>query len=212
MEVPGPGSSLRTSGWTQSVLMMLGLLSMLVGDVEAQIGVTLCACQPATYEMTFNFSLTEPDQDVRDDIDGILESEFIISNLDQPDNETADVVPVRVSTVTILELGQSLQSIVAQTVLDDGYPDGSTFEYTSIITNWTNLDDSTLPKGFQLVFEGENEAGEDLKQSSIVVYDNDCSIFPLLTVGQDFGWITFVSHVVAGLSRKREIVLFSRNQ
>jgi len=117
-----------------------------------------------------------------------------------------------VSTVTILELGQSLQSIVAQTVLDDGYPDGSTFEYTSIITNWTTLDDSTLPKGFQLVFEGENEAGEDLKQSSIVVYDNDCSIFPLLTVGQDFGWITFVSHVVAGLSRKREIVLFSRNQ
>ena len=194
-----PGLSPRAFGWTKWILFMLfGLLSMLAGEVEAQIGVTLCACQPATYEMTFNFSLTEPDQNIKGP--GINASEFVVTNLDQPDNETANEVPVRVSEITILELDQTEENVVAQTVLTEGYPDGSTFSYTSIITNWTTLNNTTLPKGFQLVFIGENEAGEDLRQFSIVLYDNDCSIFPLLFEGQNFGWITFVSYSAVGLT------------
>jgi len=206
MELPG---LVRNSGWTKSVLVMLGL-QVLVGDVKAQIGETLCACQPAFYEMTFNFSLMEPDQNVGGA--GIQNSQFLISNLAQPDNKTANVVPVQVSKVTILELVQPLQDAVAEAVLDDGFLDGSTFTYTSIITNFTALNSTTLPRAFQLLFEGQNEAGEALVQSSYMAYTNDCSDFPVLIEGQNFGWITFVSHVVAGFSRKSDIVLSSWNQ
>ena len=107
-----------------------------------------------------------------------------------PDDE---LVPISVQNVQIFELDQNLK-VVAQTVRAGSFVSGSNFTYTSIISTMAGtLNPTSLPRGLQLVITGLNKNEETVVNTYIILYTNDCGIFPILTEGQTAGWTIFVS-------------------
>ena len=107
-----------------------------------------------------------------------------------PDDE---LVPISVQNVQIFELDQNLK-VVVQTVRAGSFVSGSNFTYTSIISTMAGtLNPTSLPRGLQLVITGLNKNEETVVNTYIILYTNDCGIFPILTEGETAGWTIFVS-------------------
>ena len=185
------GKTMVTCQRPRPMLLFLFFASFF-GSVSGQIGVDLCSCQPAVYEFTLDFSLTCEDQNIEGP--GIQETECFISSLEGENTNITDLAPARVSAIQIIELDQNLRPLVQTPVAIDGsFTDGQTFTYTSIIaTGLDALDETQVPKGFMLVLSGTNAEDEFIGNTWIVIYDNDCSIFPILFEGQRAGWTVVV--------------------
>ena len=170
---------------------------ILVTSIHAQIGTDICACQPATYTFTFDFSLTCADTNVTSP--GIIPPPGCLTEIrGQETVNKTELVPISVQTIQIYELDQNLQ-VVAQTVREGNYLNGSTFVYTSIIATQTDkLNPTTLPQGLQLSITGLNSQEQSVIQTFIIRYNNDCGIFPVLFEGDTAGWTIFVSTCTVG--------------
>ena len=159
--------------------------------VSAQlIGTDICGCQPAFYTFTFDFGLKCTDNTVAGP--GINETACLTEIRGQEEVPDDELVPISVQNVQIFELDQRLQ-VVAQTVRPGVFVSGSNFTYTSIISTMTDtLNPLSLPRGLQLVITGLNSNEETVVNTYIILYTNDCGIFPILTEGQTYGWTIFV--------------------
>jgi hypothetical protein len=173
-----------------SAIAFLSTLSLLfLGSHAQKLGVTTCACQPATYEFTLDFNLGCGDRDVRAGNPGIVDSACVLNT--QGNQNVTDFVPVRVTEIQILELDQNLQ-VIFQTTKQGNFINGSVFNYTSITQTMPNkLNSTSIPKGIQVFLTGRNAQEQDLVNFWAIVYDNACGIFPLLTVGEKMGWTIF---------------------
>ena len=106
--------------------------------------------------------------------------------------ESADDTPVSVQSIQIVELDQNLKG-VAQLVQNGEFADGATINYTSIIATQTDaLNATSLPRGLQVLMSGENAAGQSLINTFIIIYTNNCSIYPVLEDNEVNGWAVFV--------------------
>ena len=189
------------------------LLALFSSRASAQVGVDLCACQPSVYTFTFNFSLTCEDQNLGEDSLGIFETECSIVPVGA-ENAT-DLMPARVTSLQILELDQNLQVLVQTTVTSENgaFVDGDSFQYVSILSPMFNpslealpgatyeitstdlgggFNSTTLPRGFQITITAENGFDEFVRNAWIVLYDNDCGLFPLLFEDDQAGWTVIV--------------------
>ena len=175
---------------TQISWMLLASTAMaLINGVDAQIGVSLCACQPAYYQFTLDFSLRCPDMNVAGP--GIVDTACVLNT--QGNQNVTDFTPVLISQIQVLELDQNLQ-VVYQTTYDESFVNGDIFNYTSITqTQTSSLNATSLPRGFQMFLTGRNKEEQDLVNFYAIVYDNACGLFPLLQVGMQAGWTIFVS-------------------
>jgi hypothetical protein len=172
-----------------ALVLSLAVLSSLLSKTLAQVGVNLCACQPSVYTFTLDFSATCEDANIEGP--GIFDKDCTVSGVGR--ENVTDKVPVQVSSIQILELDQNLQ-VITQTPVVGTFLDGETFTYTSIIaTESDNLNTSMVPRGFQMVLTGVNSLDEFIRNTWIIVYENDCGIFPILFEGQQNGWTIFVS-------------------
>lgn len=153
------------------------------------IGVDICACQPSVITFKLNFTLECSESDVGGP--GIVETACNIGT--REDRNVTDKVPTQISTVQVYELAGPDLSVVGGTTFTDGYLDGDDITYTSIVaTKPDTIDDSNLPRGFQVVITGLNADEVTLVNQWAITYTNDCGIFPLLTVGEQIGWSVFV--------------------
>lgn len=149
----------------------------------------------ATYTFTLDFGLTCVDTNVAGP--GINETACLTEIRGQDEVPDDELVPISVQNVQIFELDQNLQ-VVAQTVRAGSFVNGSNFTYTSIIATMTSsLNPTSLPRGLQLVITGLNTNEETVVNTYIILYDNDCGIFPVLTEGQTAGWTIFVRLLAA---------------
>lgn len=183
--------------WAKATIVLLVTLLALTDHTQvlAQVGTELCGCQPATYTFTFDFGRTCADATVAGP--GINDTACLaeISGQEQVPDER--LVPVSIESVQIFELDQNLQ-VVAQTARSGTFVDGDSFTYTSIVSTITDLlDEVSLPRGLQLVTTGFNEQEDSVVSTYIILYTNDCGIFPILTEGQAAGWTIFVSTQIA---------------
>jgi len=152
----------------------------------------ICACQPGYYEFTLDFASSCPDSDIEDTV-GVVDTACILTTLGN--ENVTDLVPATVSAVSILELDQNSQVVAQKTLTDQTLVGGDTFEYTSITeTSPGELDDSSkLPKGIQVFLSAQNAMGEDLVNFFAIEYDSaECTIAPILSVGQKIGWASIV--------------------
>lgn len=175
------------------VAILLLILECLCSTAYGQvIGTDLCFCQPAVYKLQLNFSIQCPDSTVSNSTPGIVGIGCLIESRGQTENIT-DPFPILVSEVQIIEIGPTLE-VVGQAVYTGAFDDGAILQYTSVIlTKPSDISVSNLPKSFQVTITGINALEESLTQIWIIKYENDCGIFPLLTVGQQVGWTEFVS-------------------
>lgn len=176
-------------------LVRLLLAAIAVVQVaKSQVGISLCACQPSVYTFQFNFSAIC-------DIDtingpGVKAADCFARGftIGDPVNDT---VPVNVNTVTVMELNPNLQ-VIAQTPYRDDFRDGDTFTYTSIASSpqgVATLSPDRWPGGIQLDIVGVNQDEEPITNVWIIVFENDCGIYPILEVGDNVGWTNLVSYL-----------------
>jgi hypothetical protein len=185
----------RTSIYSIVSLILLSILkddTILMTTYGQIVGTDICACQPVTYELILNLSLSCPDSTVVDTIPGILDRACQVESRAQTENIT-DPFPVTIGSVIVSELDANLLP-VSQAVYRGPFVNGEIIQYTSIIlTSPDNINADTIPRGFQVVLTGLNLGEETLTNTWVITYENDCGIFPLLQKGEQIGWTIFVS-------------------
>lgn len=169
---------------------LAALAAFFIPLVAAQDPIEVCACQPSVYNMTINRQLRCDDKTVGGQ--GILEVSCVVStDLDEDANVT-DFVPIKINEFTVAESNGENEIVDFTTFTDGPYFDGHTFMYTSIVRR-ISANSSTMPRSFQVNIKGVNADLQPIGNTWRIDYDNDCSIFPLLSVGQFIGWTNFVS-------------------
>ena len=139
---------------------------------------------------------------------GINETACLTEFRGQDEVPDEELVPISVQNVQIFELDQNLK-VVAQTVREGSFVNGSNFTYTSIISTMTaSLNPTSLPRGLQLVITGLNRNEETVVNTYIILYTNDCGIFPILTEGQTAGWTIFVRSLPLWLRKRVRFAVF----
>jgi hypothetical protein len=84
--------------------LLFALSTIFLGVKAQDIGVSVCACQPATYTFQLNFDQTCGDSTVQSGDPGIVDTACVLNP--QGNENVTDLVPVRVTEVQILELGK----------------------------------------------------------------------------------------------------------
>ena len=169
----------------------LGIVSTLAVAVSGQeIGVEICACIPATYNFTFDFTGTCPPIEIPNN-EGILASSCLISVFGNPD--TTDLVPVLVNEIEIQELDQNLNPVFMETIEGD-FLQGDSFLYTSITDDIEDsiVSSQDIPRVLQLNIVGFNAAGEALINVFVIAFSNNCNVHPVFQEGVSAGWAVFV--------------------
>ena len=87
----------------------------------------------------------------------------------------------------------------------DGPFDNGTVMFTSILGegNADDFTNVTLPRGLQMSVTGENAAGVTIINTWVILYENDCTTFPVLTDGNQIGWTVFVSAPTVKVEKSR---------
>ncbi len=179
------------------VAVLFAALASLSGatsrDLQSQeIGTDICFCAPNKYEFTLDFSLTCPPVNITLG-DAVSATTCMVSPFGAP--EVADLVPVEVSSIEVLELNQNLQVMVQELIEPSSvYLDGDTFSYVSYAAIPGDIvKPEDLPRAIQLNIGGTNAAGEEIINVYLITFTNSCGAYPVLYEGQWAGWTRFVS-------------------
>ena len=149
----------------------------------------ICSCSPRVYELTFDFSLECEPQNLDLSGGGIADATCLVTGFD--DINVTDLVPVAVSAVQIIEIGQGGAPIaVAQEAGD--FRDGSAVTYASI-----SFESVVAPRAFQIRALGRNAANEAIVLQWAITFSNSCAFFPAVDLNDSIGWMVFVSHSMA---------------
>ena len=173
---------------------LLVLLAFCLNPSLAQIGLSLCGCQPAVYEITLNFTVTCDESDVKGP--GILETTCRISP--ETAQTVTNFVPAQVNEIQFLELNANLDTL-QQEVTKGTFRTGNVVRYASVLAVQTSFDETSLPAAVQLIMRGVNTVDQPIQMFWTIVFSNACGIFPLLREGQKQGWSVFVSRMNASL-------------
>jgi hypothetical protein len=153
----------------------------------------ICACSPSVYDFQLDMSQGCPFVEAVDLIleVGIESAECAIVPTESDD--VKDLVPVLIHTITVEEFKQDNTIAVSQSVQGD-FRDGDAFRYISISSD---LDDIRgvvdLPRTLQLKLSGKNQDGQDISNTIVIEFTNDCEIYPVIQAHDTAGWIRFVS-------------------
>jgi hypothetical protein len=187
----------RIPSLLSSTTMRLMVVAIAFPFTSSQtIGVDICACSPSVYTFELSFLLNCSMETVKDN-PGVKDAECRVSGL-RPEDNVTDLVPVKVSTVEILELGAE-QQVIQSGFYDQGYFDLATISYTSITGNpdALNLTVDQIPRGLQINIIGQNANEEDILNYWIVLFTNQCNAFPVFEIGDMIGWTVIVRIVTS---------------
>lgn len=170
--------------------LRIALLVVATHLISQSAAETICACQPGRYLITLNLQNECENSTVLTGAPGIYD--VACSTIPK----SATMIPVGVSMVEVSELDQSLKTI-GTTVFNDTYKSGDSFRFTSASISSRDAlikDITARPRGLQVEMSGFDSSNETVVNKWVILFNNDCSISPVLTTGQQIGWATFVSN------------------
>lgn len=186
------GNLRNKANFLLSVVLLLLIVHCTNGQ-ETEVGTTLCGCQPSQYTITLNLTLSCNDRTISPQTPGVNDTECIVESRGVAAENIPDPFPTFVTDIVIIELDQKFDPI-GQLIYNDSYVDGDTITYTSVLADTTRvLNSSTLPRALQIASTGINADGQPLTNTWVILFSNDCSVYPVLQVGQQIGWTVFVS-------------------
>ena len=140
------------------------------------------ASQCAVYDCTTTFSTTEGT--------GVQSTSCLLSPFSDPD--TTDLVPVEITSIDIVELGQDV-SVLVRDSITGRFSDGDSFVYESIINTPADVNGANdIPRVLQMNIVGLNQLNEEIINVFIITYSNTCGDYPVLFEGQTIGWTILV--------------------
>jgi hypothetical protein len=185
------GYDRQTPGVASRLTLLFGVLfSLFTSGGGQEIGVDICACQPATIEFTLDFALFCPPVNITAG-DAVAATSCSVNPFGDP--SVTDLVPVSVQSIDILELNQNLQILVQENIAGS-FKDGDSFSYVSIAALPGEITDpDNIPRAIQINLIGVNQLDEPIINIFIITFTNDCGVYPVLYDGQSAGWVRFVS-------------------
>lgn len=189
------------------ILSICLILQIISNQVNGQIGITICACQPSIYTFQINFTSICKDTNIVNK-PGIKGTDCFQRGIGINAENINDTIPIQINTINIIELNSKLL-VISQTSLSGDYRNNDIFNYTStLVKNSTNslLTSDTLPAALQLNMVGINQLFEPITNVWIILFDNNCGFYPILDRGDNIGWTTLVSKNI--LVRKKYIYKF----
>ena len=148
-----------------------------------EVGKDLCGCQPAIYEMTLDFSIT-CDQRLGSWI-GIEESSCSATG-------ATDLTPVRVTEIVFMEFNSDF-TMLQRLPISGVFQSGDVVTYTSTLAIFNDFTDIILPKKLQVILSGVNAMDVPIEMDWFFTFTNECGIVPVLSEGDQQGWVLFVS-------------------
>lgn len=169
------------------LLRRLGVLAtFLLAAASAQ---DACYCQPLRYTFTLDFSGVCENE--RRTTGGFTDTTCLI------DEGTA----VSATHIVVEELSQEVDARPINVVNITGpFSQGDTFDFESLLVSQPTNDSSTFPGGLIVEVFGVSATGASVRNIWIALFSNDCSIFPVLPVGDGFGWTTLVRNSLRSTS------------
>jgi hypothetical protein len=179
-----------------SARFFLLLAGVLFKSVSAQVGVELCACFPSVYTFIFQFDQICAETSIPGA--GVSSTVCFVSPAEASPT-FVDEVPVAVSSIDVLELGQDLAPISSTQVTGD-FRSGDNFTYASVVSTPEGVEMvnelGVFPGGLQLNINGRNALDEFITNVWVIFFNNECGLFRVIAEGDQIGWTQFVSFVV----------------
>jgi hypothetical protein len=181
------------------VVALLAAFASLSGatsrELQQEIGTDICYCAPNAYEFELDFSLTCPPVNITVG-DAVAQTTCMVSPFGN--EQVADLVPVRVTSIDVLELNQNLQVMVQETIQPtEAFLDKDTFSYVSYAAiPGEVVKPEDLPRAIQLNIVGVNQFEEEIINVYLITFTNSCGAYPVLYEGQWAGWTRFVSFML----------------
>ena len=160
--------------------------------VQAQINGT-CVCQPGAFQFTLDFALGCDNRTILSGLPGIEDAVCAVTTADS--SIAVDNVPVSVSVITVTEIGINLEPIKTENITFPGstYQSGDIFAYEAFsMSDVESVANGTIPIGLQVSITGRNANDEEIINKIVVIFTNDCAIYPVLDAGSTIGWVSLV--------------------
>jgi hypothetical protein len=174
----------------QGLALLVLSCSSLLAPAESQTLGSKCACNPAAFEITLDFSLNCGDNIIPPN-PGILSVDCSIAKFDG--SVDGDLVPTVVTTVDILELDANLQISGSASEIGQ-FTNTTSFTYVSVNSVVGAINATNLPTALEVSAVGENAAGEQLFMIWLLTFTNDCNYYPPFQPGNQIGWTIIVSY------------------
>lgn len=157
--------------------------------VQAQSNGT-CVCQPGVIEFTLDFALGCDNRTILPGLPGIEDAVCVVTSTGG--STTFDNVPVSVSTITVSEIDFMLSSLKMENFTGT-FMSGDTFTYEAFsVTDTNSVANGTIPNGLQVAITGLNADNEEITNNIVVLFTNDCTIYPVLETDSTIGWASLV--------------------
>lgn len=148
-----------------------------------------CLCQPNQISFVLDFGLECDESSIRTGDPGIEEVECQVAS---PNRTSFDPTPVTLDSVFIWEVDQNL-NLINLVNFTDSFSSGDTITYDSFVTTDEFIGGGIIPKGLSVRLNGVNGDGEEVSNFFVILYTNECTIYPVLEDGEQIGWTKLVS-------------------
>ena len=156
--------------------------------VEAQSNGT-CVCQPGEIEFTLNFALGCDNRTILPGLPGIEDAICVVTPT------AADGVPISVSTIIVNEIDIDLNPLKTENYTGS-FLSGDTFTYLAFsVTDSDLVMNGTIPNVLQVAITGLNADNEEIINNFVIIFTNDCTIYPVLDTNSTIGWVSLVGHI-----------------
>ena len=158
-------------------------------SVHAQSNGT-CVCQPGEIEFTLNFALGCDNRTILPGLPGIEDAVCVVTNTGG--STMFDNVPISVSTITVNEIDINLNPLRMENFTGT-FLSGDTFTYEAFsVSDTDSVANGTIPYGLQVAITGLNDDDEEIINNFVILFTNDCTIYPVLDTDSTIGWATLV--------------------
>lgn len=155
--------------------------------VQAQTNGT-CVCQPGEIVFTLDFALGCANRTIMSGQAGIEEAVCVVTPT------TTDDVPISVSAISVSEIGTDLNTLKMENYTGT-FLSGDTFTYSAFAaTDSDSVMNGTIPNVLQVKITGSNADNEEIINNFVIIFTNDCTIYPVLDADSTIGWVSLVGH------------------
>ena len=166
----------------------LSVIVLFLDMADAQVGISVCACQPSEYELELNFGAPCHDNDFNG-LPGIESTACFLNSDSQTD--VTDFIPTLVTNIEFHEFNRFLET-VQDVPLTGPFDNGESIRFSSITASNPSLNEHQLPHGIQMIFSDLNAINQQIEMNWVIMFTDDCDVYPVLQEGQTHGWTVFV--------------------
>jgi hypothetical protein len=142
-----------------------------------------CACTPSVYNFTFNFALACSQTSIL-----VNPAVTDVQCTTSPD-VAVDPATAEAFSIQFTELDQNLQPLNSVN-LNAPFFNGGSVVYESYIAN--AQEQGKVPRSLEVTIMARDATTPTILQTLLLQYSNSCTLYPVISTGQQIGWTVLV--------------------